>query len=293
MLPNFIRPVKLGIEVIQLRTSCIASSVGINRKNYTFLSTFDISLCSEALLLIAASFLPSTITASPNPEVVLVDQIPSNSWVEGLVIRPNGQAIISRLDQQELWTVDLSNPEAQPKLLHSFPNANGIVNLCALKGRQDEYAVISSQLNLNTVEFHTFIIWRVSLSQDDSRAPEVTKIAEVPDVEMCIAITAATERTLLLGDARGGQVLTLDIETGKTSVLVADESMKRASDEDFFGLNRLRLTKHHLWFTNNSAGTLCRVPVQWDENDAATQLTATGSVEVVVGDVPACERTIA
>lgn len=224
-----------------------------------------------------------------DPEVVLIDQLPSNSWVEGLALRPNGHGLLSRLDQPELWSIDISDPEAKPQLLHTFPGANGVINLCALKGCVDEYAVITSILDLDTVSFHTFMIWRVSLSADDSRPPKVSKIADVADCGMCISLNPVSERTLLIGDARKGSIIRLDIVTGKSSVLIADESMELYGKDDFFGLNRVHLSDHHLWFTNNSGGMLCRIPIEWDESDPDVGVRTTGPVELVVEDIPHCD----
>ncbi|ORY58819.1 uncharacterized protein BCR38DRAFT_446704 [Pseudomassariella vexata] len=218
---------------------------------------------------------------------ILVTQLPSDAWFEGFALRPNGHILVSRLDQPELYTLDAENPDAQPELLHTFPDANGLINLCPLLGCEDEYAVLSGIVDLGNVKFENFIIWRVKLHGSDP--PELTQLAKLESSGFCIGIMAATERTLLIADSQKHCIWRFDMPTGKTSVLVADETMKIASTDDFFGLNRLRMVGNYVWFTNTSAGILCRVPIELDKDDPVTGVRTTGPVETITDDLPHCD----
>ncbi|EKG12694.1 Six-bladed beta-propeller TolB-like protein [Macrophomina phaseolina MS6] len=217
-------------------------------------------------------------------QVFPVTQLPPDSWFEGFAIRPNGHILATRLDAPELYTFDPADPGATPELLATFPDANGLVNLCPLAGAADEYAVIAANVELQAVEFDTAVIWRVQLSGSDK--PAITRLGSIADSGFCIGATAVSERTLLVADSHKNCIWRLDIPTGQSSVLVSDDTMKAATDEDYFGINRLRIADGHLWYTNTSAGLLCRVPVQPDDE---LGIKTAGDVQIITADLPHCD----
>ncbi|KAI1387657.1 uncharacterized protein F4822DRAFT_430404 [Hypoxylon trugodes] len=224
-------------------------------------------------------------------DVVLVTQLPSDSWFEGFALRPNGRILTSRLDEPELYTFDAEDPESTPQLLHNFEeHANGLINLCPLPGANDEYLVLSGVVDLVNIEFEDFIVWRVSLSLDDNSPPKVTKIIDLKDTGFCIGIIAISDRVVLLPDSFKNCIWRLDIQTGEKSLLVEDETMKAPEGEgNFFGLNRMRVADRHLWFTNTSAGTLCRIPIERVQDDPSVGIRIAGEVQIIAGDIPHCD----
>ncbi|KAI1406116.1 hypothetical protein F4819DRAFT_481935 [Hypoxylon fuscum] len=224
-------------------------------------------------------------------DVVLVTQLPSDSWFEGFALRPNGKILASRLDEPELYTFRAEDPESTPELLHSFEEeANGLINLCPIPGSTDEYLVLSAIVDLVNVEFEEFIVWRVTLSPDDSSPPKVTKLLKIEETGFCIGIYAATDRIMLIPDSFKNCIWRLDIQTNQVSLFVADDSMKVASGEgNFFGLNRIRITDEFLWFTNTSAGMLYRIPIERLQDDASVGIRTTGPVQLLTDDIPHCD----
>jgi sugar lactone lactonase YvrE len=225
-------------------------------------------------------------------DIVLVDQLPSNSWIRGMAIRPNGKGLMFRLDKPELWTADIDTPESEPELIHTFPDIGGIINFCPLLGAEEDYLVISGGVDMENVVFNDFAIQRVSLSPDDSRPPIVTKIAAFPDAGLLIAATALTERLILLADSGKHSIRWFNLETGKSGLLIEDDSMKVETEKDFFGLNQLRISGGYLWFTNNSAGLLCKIPMEVNENDSEVPVRLTGPIECIVDDIVNCDGLI-
>ncbi|KAH7312480.1 hypothetical protein B0I35DRAFT_480933 [Stachybotrys elegans] len=224
-------------------------------------------------------------------EVVLVEELPSNSWVEGMVLRPNGEALLTRLDQPELHVVDPSVPDALPRLVHTFPDCSGVLNLCPLTSDKEEYAVITAMVDVEKVQFHTFTLWRLGITSDDAQSVEVSKIAALPDALLALGVIPVSDRILLLADSGKNCIWRVNITTGNMTLLVESDWMKAISDEDFFGLNRLRLVGHYLWFTNNSAGSLCRIPIELSEDpDVAVEIA--GDVQLVSADIPHCDGLV-
>ncbi|KAK8138545.1 hypothetical protein PG984_001925 [Apiospora sp. TS-2023a] len=217
--------------------------------------------------------------------VVLVTQMPSDAWIEGLAVRPNGHVLTARLDQPEVYSFRAEDSNAAPELLCTFPGSNGVMNICPMKGRHDEYAVLTASINLAKSQFSNFIVWRMALKAGSNAAPEPVKIATIPDAGSILSLTAATERIVLLADSGKHCIWQLDIETGVSSVLISDNSMKVKSAGDFFGLNRMRVADGYIVFTNTSAGTICKVPFGLE----ADRLRTTGPVETAADNVVDCD----
>ncbi|ROV95718.1 hypothetical protein VMCG_07564 [Cytospora schulzeri] len=217
-------------------------------------------------------------------ETHLVTQLPQTGWFEGFALRPNGHILVSRLDEPILYTFDAEDQEADPQELLRFSNATGLINLCPLQGREDEYAVISGRPDVDAMQFENrdYIVWRVAISPDATVT--VTKIADLDNYGFSIGIIPASEHTLLVADSFRNRICALDIATGVSSVLVEDASMKAAEGEAF-GLNRLRIAGGFVWFTNTSAGTLSRFPISID----GASIQATGPVQTLCEDIEHCD----
>lgn len=229
------------------------------------------------------------MVADLDHDVVIIDQLPSNSWFEGCVVRPNGKVLASRLDAPELYTFVAEDSDATPTLVHDFSaDASGLVNLCSLEGTDDEYAVISGTVDVANVKFDNFILWRVSLSSDDSAPAKVTKLGDLSETGFSIGVAPVSETTLMIADSSRSCIWSFDIPTGKLTLLIGDESMSAASKDDFFGLNRLRLADGYVWYTNSSVGTLCRFPVEYGPN-VEGGIRPTGPIEVVAIGMQHCD----
>lgn len=217
-------------------------------------------------------------------ETHLVTQLPQTGWFEGFALRPNGHILVSRLDEPILYTFNAEDKEADPQELHTFSNATGVINLCPLEGRHDEYAVISGRPDIDAMKFDNcdYILWRVTISPDDTIT--VAKIADLDDYGFSIGIIPASEHTLLIADSCRNLICALDIATGVSTVLAEDASMK-ATDGEPFGLNRLRMGQGFVWFTNTSAGTLSRFPISID----GASIKATGPVQTLCEDIEHCD----
>ncbi|CAJ2504934.1 Uu.00g123280.m01.CDS01 [Anthostomella pinea] len=229
--------------------------------------------------------MPDSFTMA-DEEIVLVTQLPSDSWFEGFVLRPNGNILATRLDKPELYTFDAEDPDATPHLLHHLELCNGLINIIELPGRPDEYHILSGNIDLEKGTCKDCLLWHAVLSQDDSSPPKLTQIAEVKDAGFAMGIVAVTDRVMLIADSGKGCVWHLDTETGKMSQFVADDTMMPPTEADFFGLNRIRVVGDYLWFTNTSAGTLYRIPVEMDTAQPEVAIRATGPVQKVLGDLP-------
>lgn len=242
--------------------------------------------------------------AKPDPylhDILLVDQLPSDAWAEGLALRPNGDALVSRVDQPELFTIELASAARanggggddngnefdalRPRTIHTFDDANGVFDVCRLPGggggraKGEEYAVLSGFADFakpDAASFHTFVLWRVVLQPGGDRVPsQVSKIAELPDTGVPVGLESFGS-LILLADAGKGCIWKIHVPTGKVSVFLEDPTMQPHAG-DAFGVNRIKVRGGYLWYTNTGTGTLSRVPVRSSEDD----IQAVGPVEPI------------
>ncbi|RYO95037.1 hypothetical protein DL766_007556 [Monosporascus sp. MC13-8B] len=220
------------------------------------------------------------------PEVVLVTQLPTTtSWFESTCARPNGKVLATRCDEPELYEFDPEQPDEPLRLVCTIPECSGLVNACALKDRGDEYAVLTAMVDLEAVSVADHVLWRVAFEGKGDGQPSVTKLAALPGMGMGTECTVVSERTLLISDTYKACIWALDLPTGKTSVFLKHETMVKACGDYFFGLNRIRIHGDHLWYANESTGSLCRVPIVKDDK-ADGGLRITGPVEIITDEIP-------
>lgn len=220
-------------------------------------------------------------------DIHLITQLPQNAWFEGFAIRPNGYLVVSRLDEPILYTFDAEDRQAEPQEVYTFSDFTGLINLCPIPGRHDEFAVMTGCPDIDAMDIDNknYTLWRVTFTSLTDVT--VAKMASLDDYGFSIGIIPASEHTLLIADSLRHRICTLDIATGTSKVLVEDLSMK-AVDGAPFGLNRLRIAVGHVWFTNTSAGTLCRFPISVE----GAVVKATGPVQVITDDVEHCDGLV-
>ncbi|KAI1473000.1 uncharacterized protein F4812DRAFT_411217 [Daldinia caldariorum] len=226
-------------------------------------------------------------------DYVLVTQLPSDSWFEGFAFRPDGRILACRLDEPEIYTLNPEDPDSTPQLLHTFTEEDqttGLVDAEPIPGTKDEYFVLSTIGDLSGVQFTDPIIWRVVLSPDDSSPPKITKLAEIPESGLCAAVIAITDRVVILPDSTQNCIWHVDTQTGKATILMADDSMKIAEGEgNFFGLNRICVSDEFIWFTNTSAGLLGRIPIERVHDDPAVGIRVSGPVQILSDEITDCD----
>lgn len=220
----------------------------------------------------------------PDPylhDIIFVDQLPSDAWAEGLAIRPNGDALTSRVDRPELLSIELASTKVgaddessalQPRTIHTFENANSVFDVCSLtttSKQEEEYAVVSGFADFSSTAspaFHSFALWRVALSPSGGDAPpQVTKMAGLSEAILPVAIERVSDKVVLVADAGKSCLWKVHMPTGEVSLFLEDPTMRPHSGEAF-GVNRINVRAGYLWYTNTGKGTLSRVAVTGEDH---------------------------
>ncbi|KAI1493345.1 hypothetical protein F5X96DRAFT_225701 [Biscogniauxia mediterranea] len=222
-------------------------------------------------------------------DVVLVTQLPADSWIEGLAVRPNNHILAASLAEPVVYNIDAEDPDAVPEPVCTFPGVGAALNLCPIPGRSDEYTVITAEISdVVTARWETFAVWHMKVNADGSAV--ATKMGDVPDVVLALGLCPVTERFVLVADSARTCIQCLDVTTGKSTVLLADdESMKAKDAEAFFGVNRVCIVDGYIWYSNYSVGSIHRVPYELDESHPELPLRITGPVEMMTDDLSHCD----
>ncbi|CAH0054375.1 unnamed protein product [Clonostachys solani] len=218
-------------------------------------------------------------------DIILIDQLKSERWAEGLAIRPNGHALATMLEHSELYLVDLNfstaiayeeNGPAAPKLIQTFPDCNATYNIRPLIGTEDEaYAVLTGHSDTSRGKFEKIRLWHLSFGPNGTdTAPTISKIADLPDALFGFGMAILTEDAIAVVDPVKHCVWRVRISTGEVSMLLHDPpSMAPSSKDEAFGVNRLQVAAGYLWYGNFSTGVLSRAPFEYTEDGRDVRVT--------------------
>lgn len=233
-------------------------------------------------------------------DMVLVDQLPSDTWAQGICVRPAGDIITTHLNGPELFNLTSARSpasQAPPRIIYSFPDATGTFNICPLVNAScEEYAVVTAQSDLANGEFADWNIWRVVMPPegDTATAPRVTKLAQLPDAGFLMGMVAISEHTLTVADSFRGCIWRIDIPTGRPSILIDHPSLGPPSatcGAGIFGINRMVFTDRHCWAINTGgSGSLYRFPIT--RTSHGQDIRPTGPVELVTSGLENAEGLV-
>ena len=239
-------------------------------------------------------------------DIVLVTQLPSQSWFEGFAMRPNGHILAARLDEPELYTWDPKNPDSEPTMLIEFPDASSAVNIVALPDNPDTYIAIAAIFSMAcATECEDFVLWKVDFdpSKSADSPPTLTKILALDDVAMAIGVTPISGDTLLIADSFQASIFVVDLPTRSIHKLIGHDALMPASIDERFGINRMRLVDNHIWFTNNSKGIIGRIAIEQEPADGKyggrsirlsgpADADSSTRVQIVTSDVMHCDGLV-
>jgi len=108
--------------------------------------------------LLAAA--PAQISKTPILPLPLktIYQFPTDTWLESIDARSNGNLLLSDATTAELWSLDPSTSSPKPKLVYTFPSVSGVLGLTEVT--PDVFTIIAG--NLTSTEYgvpKSFSIW--------------------------------------------------------------------------------------------------------------------------------------
>lgn len=227
------------------------------------------SLFSSALLFAAVvrASLPKIIYQFPNP-----------TWIENIRSMSNGSLLVTILGQAEVHIIDPFDTPVTSSLIHNFSCANSVLGITEIVPNTFAVAV-GNYTNENGAQIGSFSIWKINLANGNST--HVSKIASIPRSGLINGITTVNSNTLLLADSTLGQLLKLDIRSGKSKVVLEDKTIKPVEGAAIkIGINGVRVKNGYLYYTNIFLNSVFRVKI-----DAWTGVP-TSRPETVSSEIP-------
>jgi hypothetical protein len=119
------------------------------------------------------------------------------------------------------------------------PN-QALTGICPLK--LDIFAIGVESYDLfggTQSKLRSWSIWLADLTGDQ---PQVTKVADIPEIGMINGIATWDENTVHVTDCLYGKVCKLDVTTGSYSLVLEDETMTAPADAAFqVGINGIKV----------------------------------------------------
>ena len=210
------------------------------------------------------SFFPPTV--SPEASVHRLFNMSSFGF-ENLATRANGQILVTAaFPSAHLWQIDpLSiRPPIQLKEFSSFTATLGITELAP-----DIFYVVadnSSQPGSGSVFSVNMREFLALPNGDISIPPDIKKVAHLASSVALNGMTHVrqTDDFVLIADTLVGGVWKTNVETGNSTLIIQDPTMKgppNTTSFASFGINGLRVQNNTLFYTNSGKQSLYRMPV--------------------------------
>jgi hypothetical protein len=218
----------------------------------------------------------------PKVKVETLYQFPENgSWVDNIVLRSNGNLLLTRLDVPEVWSVNTTSGNAT--LAHSFPNATSCFGIAEIE--DDVFAVVVGNFSTTTYQptAGSFSVQKLDFNidaEEDERVSQVaavSHIAALPEAQALNGMTSFTKESnlVLIADSPKGAVWKVNTKTGDYEIALNDTTMMPAEGQALpLGINGLKLVNGYIYYSSTTRMEFCRVKV--DEN-----ANAVGEFEVI------------
>lgn len=246
----------------------------------------------SVVVLFATVSLPVLANPAPLPRptefypVEIIHQFPLGTWVENLAVRSNGQILATILSSPELYQVDPQG-KRDPFLIHTFPNATGLVGITEL-GRDKFYVVaITANLETGTFEPGSSSVWEVNLrpfSIHHGTPAAVVKVANFPDALLLNGIAPFNRKrhTVLIADSLAGVIYRFNVRTGESRIVIDEPLLKGSIDPFAIGVNGLNLDGLNLYFSNTRLQIVARQLLNRDASprgNPVVVVNATSSID--------------
>nr|ADO29928.1 hypothetical protein PP106 [Penicillium paxilli] len=220
--------------------------------------------------------------AQPKVKVETLYQFPENgSWVDNIVLRSNGNLLLTRLDVPEVWSVNTTSGNAT--LAHSFVNATSCFGITEVE--DDVFAVVVGNFSTKTYAPTpgSFSVQKLDFnveSNDTERTSQtaaVSHIAALPEAQALNGMTSFTKESnlVLIADSPKGAIWKVNTKTGDYEVALNDTTMMPAEGVPLpLGINGLKLVDEYIYYSSTTRMQFCRVKVDKNAN-------AVGSFEII------------
>jgi hypothetical protein len=210
---------------------------------------------------------PLQITAD-NVGGFILHEYPPGTWVNHVLVRPNGHLLLTLFDRPEVHTYDPSKGDTVPPVVAARLPDNMRIN-AVTEFEADKYAVLATIPGEEANRRATLFVLTMSGTPDG--APRLEMRTVVEDAESIVDLVAINSTTLLA--ASEGTIHGIGVRSGLNRPLWTDPTM-------IPGINAVKFRPPYVYYVNGQAGRFARLPF-----DLPT-LEALAPAEVIVDGVP-------
>jgi sugar lactone lactonase YvrE len=242
---------------------------------------FNFGLLASSLLALSTSAFgqplaaldwPQSSAQQPTSSVSLIFEFQNSTFIENLIVLPDGKIIFTTFGSGLLRTIDPKVSRPSARILTSISDVTGFTGLAHLPN-PDHYAVTGGKHTLFAFERGSMKVYIVSIASG-----RVVDTISVPDTTMMNGLVSIPSRKsiLLSADSLAGRILRVDTFTRKVSVAFLDPELGPPPEGSGFqfGVNGIRIRDQYLYFTNSGRGTFGRVRIDDKGNKV-------GEVEII------------
>ncbi|KAG4274963.1 hypothetical protein FPRO04_08971 [Fusarium proliferatum] len=195
--------------------------------------------------------------SSSRPKALELVQI-SNTWIENVAIRSNGDLLMTTIGEGKVYTF---SPTAKPAVSNPIFKIEGVNALSGIaEVGQDVFAVTggifegmyqNNTMNLSLLKFDGDSFSISTVFQKSKYGP-VNGISALP----------RHKHIILAADAERGEILRIDTITGHVEVAIKDKALAPVPGGPFpVGVNGIKIFNDYLYFTNTAHRSFNRVKI--------------------------------
>jgi hypothetical protein len=200
-------------------------------------------------------------TRSSDLPVEVIYEFPKGTWIENLVIRPSGSALVIAFSAPNIFEVPISK-DSTPRLIHTFENSTGVSSI-AESSSPDVYFAITG--NFSFANFSaiagSYSIHRLDFDNCTDELV-VTELAALPSLIMPNGMMSIPHTPyVLIADSIAGIVYRFDTEKLTLTTYLDDPLLKPSGTSLQAGVNGIKFSRGYFYFSNTNQELVARVPV--------------------------------
>ncbi|KAJ4332237.1 hypothetical protein N0V87_008540 [Didymella glomerata] len=213
------------------------------------------AVLTRILAVTASLFFASTHADTPRT----IYQFPNPTWLENIAAMRNGSLLVTVTGRPEVHIVNPLVTPSVASLVAIIPDTNAVFGITELY--DNVFAVAAGNSTPDNAPVRgSFSVWSIDLTHDHG-IMEIGKIADVPGVGMINGLAALNSHTLLLADSWKGNVASLDVKTGKSSLWLDDKSTASNFSAPGLplGVNGIKVHRDWVYYSNTVQSSLNRI----------------------------------
>ncbi|KAI0466375.1 hypothetical protein F4859DRAFT_507460 [Xylaria cf. heliscus] len=242
--------------------------------------------CGSVLATPTPNYAPrSAVLPLPARTIFQLDDSIPGSWFENLVIRQNGDLLVTMIQPYaSVYSIrrPLSgSPEAS---IISIDNANGLLGIAETS--RDVFAVVGGNFSALAVPVPgTMAVWEINLRGPEPTIRLVTKIPEAGILNGAASIPGCSSPAILVADSGIGSVWRVDLKTGEYEIAAAVPEMDSVANATLpLGINGIKIRNGNLYFSNSNHVSIYGLPINKNgiaAKNAKAELVAKFDAELI------------